>query len=301
MIDTNFQNLKIAVCFSGQIRTALRTYKSIKTFFGDLQNNIDIFAHTWFSDTRNLIIDEEYTGYRSSYVLRTVPESEIQALNDLYKFKSFCIDNYEEIIKDPNMQNHTWAGLLTSWKKSVDLVNEYSNIHRIKYDVVIKLRFDLAFNNNFKLTTLLERVTKTDPPYFLTSSVVNSRPDDIIILADQQTMTLVSSETMSLVDTLFPNDIINDILTRYSIVPHSFGISSDIFCILRNECQYDPAVDFNKCLEFWKIYYQSFSWKDLSNIKSLTNDDIKKDAEMMIEKFGHIPYIVKKFYETNCT
>ena len=41
------QNIKIALCFSGQIRTGVLTSNNIKNFIGDLINQCDVFVHTW--------------------------------------------------------------------------------------------------------------------------------------------------------------------------------------------------------------------------------------------------------------
>ena len=39
--------MKIAVCFSGQMRTALEANKSIIKFLGNQLPNVDFFFHTW--------------------------------------------------------------------------------------------------------------------------------------------------------------------------------------------------------------------------------------------------------------
>ena len=39
--------MKIAVCFSGQIRTAVENFINIKNFLGDIYNDCDFFMHCW--------------------------------------------------------------------------------------------------------------------------------------------------------------------------------------------------------------------------------------------------------------
>ena len=39
--------MKIAVCFSGQVRTGLQAAPHLFDWFGDLLPNIDFFIHTW--------------------------------------------------------------------------------------------------------------------------------------------------------------------------------------------------------------------------------------------------------------
>jgi len=43
----NINDIKIAICFSGQIRTGVLTYKNISNFIGELIHQSDIFVHTW--------------------------------------------------------------------------------------------------------------------------------------------------------------------------------------------------------------------------------------------------------------
>jgi dTDP-glucose pyrophosphorylase len=43
--------MKIAVCFSGQIRSGLKTSKNLIQFFGKHFNTIDFFVHTWDNNT----------------------------------------------------------------------------------------------------------------------------------------------------------------------------------------------------------------------------------------------------------
>ena len=46
--------MKIAVCFSGQIRTGIQNHPNIKEFFGKLYNECDFFIHTSRFETQCL-------------------------------------------------------------------------------------------------------------------------------------------------------------------------------------------------------------------------------------------------------
>ena len=41
--------MRIAICFSGQLRTGVWAIPAIKSFIGDLWENCDFFLHTWDS------------------------------------------------------------------------------------------------------------------------------------------------------------------------------------------------------------------------------------------------------------
>ena len=45
--------MKIAVCFSGQIRTGVQTAPNIKRYIGDLDTVCDYFVHTWDHQSPN--------------------------------------------------------------------------------------------------------------------------------------------------------------------------------------------------------------------------------------------------------
>ena len=45
--------MRIAVCFSGQIRTGVQTAPNIKRYIGDLDPVCDYFVHTWDHQSPN--------------------------------------------------------------------------------------------------------------------------------------------------------------------------------------------------------------------------------------------------------
>ena len=55
--------MKIAICFSGMVRTGVKAYPSIKRFIGDLWGQCDFFMHTWDKDYHNVLTGELSTHF----------------------------------------------------------------------------------------------------------------------------------------------------------------------------------------------------------------------------------------------
>ena len=75
--------MKIAVCFSGQIRTGIENHPNIKEFFGKLYNDCDFFIHTWnFS---------EYKTYNGSNISKKPTIEPIENLSEIVSKNFKCI------------------------------------------------------------------------------------------------------------------------------------------------------------------------------------------------------------------
>lgn len=131
--------MKIAVCFSGQIRTGIDNYPNIKEFFGKLYNDCDFFIHTWnFS---------EYKTYNGSNIAKrpiVEPIEKFEEIKKLYSPKNIIVD-----IKHIGYETAEKYGIQPLWYsfwKSVELKKQYELKNNFKYDYVIKLRPDLVLN-----------------------------------------------------------------------------------------------------------------------------------------------------------
>jgi len=133
--------MKIAVCFSGQIRTGIENYPNIKEFFGELYDDCDFFIHTW-----NFT---EYKTYNCSNIAsRPIIESveKFEEIKKLYSPKKMIVD-----IKHIGYETAEKYGIQPLWYsfwKSVELKKQYELENNFKYDYVIKLRPDLVLNHH---------------------------------------------------------------------------------------------------------------------------------------------------------
>jgi hypothetical protein len=141
--------MKVALCFSGQIRS----FNLIKN---DLlknliePNNCDVFMHIWHKhDTSKYInyfnpSDNDYTHY-GSYNTDT-----LKNVVDTLKPVSF---QYEY----PFIPQNTRSALYSAMKSN-QLKSDYENMMGFKYDAVIKSRTDILFQDIFSLDNMVGNV-----------------------------------------------------------------------------------------------------------------------------------------------
>jgi hypothetical protein len=115
---------KIAVCISGQIRTAVESAECFKSFFQD--EDIDVFIHTWYDHS----LDNQ--------------DEVISQLKNLYNPKKFQID------ESPNTDRLNFEVMLKTIMLSNELKKKYEIENDIRYDVVVKYRFDILFQKDTK-------------------------------------------------------------------------------------------------------------------------------------------------------
>lgn len=149
----------IAICISGEIRTALKAKKSFDRFF---PSNADVFFHTWQED-----LDYD--------------------LIDLYQPKGFIIEP-----KKPAFSNIPFKGMLYSMM----MANHLKKIEEIRkgqrYRLVIKTRFDLVFQPGSFLSC--EKIRPRNIYYlgdsngFTSTDYENAGIDDVIFWGDSQSM-----------------------------------------------------------------------------------------------------------------
>ncbi len=139
-------NVKIALCFSGQIRTGLLTYNNIKRFIGDLIEQCDVFVHTW----------DVITQTSSDLSIAGVPFKESDSLfeefSNIWKPKKMIVENYENWVN----QNLKIEPLFYSLMESNNFRKEYQREKNLIYHFVIKIRPDFIYNPSYRLRDELE-------------------------------------------------------------------------------------------------------------------------------------------------
>ena len=131
--------MKIAVCLSGQVRTAVENFPNIKNFLGDVFNDCDFFMHCWD--------DCSYKTYNLSNVRRTPYKektTKFEKIYELYSPKKMQIDN-PDIEYGYNICN--FMGIEPLWYsflKSVQYKQQYELDNNFKYDYIVKLRYDVV-------------------------------------------------------------------------------------------------------------------------------------------------------------
>lgn len=157
---------KLAICISGQLRTAIPAFKSFLNFFKN--ENYDVFIHTWFQDN----------------------DSEIDKVIELYQPKKIQIDN------SPNHQRLDFNLMFRSMFLANNLKRNYEIDNDFRYDVAFRHRFDLIFaeHESMPKNTVLEKrlyVNKIDGPKMNTDYEQNGIPD-LFFWGDSHTMDIMS-------------------------------------------------------------------------------------------------------------
>jgi hypothetical protein len=127
--------MKYALCLTGQIRSHNLVCESVKKNFLDLYD-MDIFCHIWHKNDHS-----PQKSFYSGIVHSQYHTEKIHKVIDFYKPLSF---KYEEPYIPENPKS-----MMCSFMKSNNLKREYEENNGIKYDVVIKSRFDIFFSRPF--------------------------------------------------------------------------------------------------------------------------------------------------------
>jgi hypothetical protein len=146
------QNIKIALCFSGQIRTGVLTSNNIKNFIGDLINQCDVFVHTWD------IISQTSSDLNIAGVPFKEPELLFEEFLEIWKPKKIVVENYENWVN----QNLKIEPLFYSLMESNNFRKEYQKENNLDYHFIIKIRPDFIYNPQYKLKDELEIILNSD-------------------------------------------------------------------------------------------------------------------------------------------
>lgn len=196
--------MKIAVCFSGQWRTGDYCYDNLKEFLGILYPMCDFFIHTWDVNKQKC--------YNLSNVFSKetkLSETDINNINLKYNPKQLLIEDYnftynqlvkheEYLYKDVNVFDIVQP-LWYSFYKSIELKKEYELKNGFKYDYILKLRPDIKFHPNRRLSQDIEMYsTKIKNGELYIENLIRDwtidthTTDDVYFLSKSTTMDIVS-------------------------------------------------------------------------------------------------------------
>jgi hypothetical protein len=162
--------MKTALCFYGQPRfleeAYNHTYREIIDFY-----NCDVFVHTYWSKDH---IGQKYPSRVSKDFeaadIELKPDT-IDKINNFYNPKALKIDWYEDI-----KLTHKQYQYYTQYEVK-NLKKDYEELHNIKYDMIIRSRFDFVLNvkkYNFDIDFLWVPDTCPNPELFSDNFSVSS-------------------------------------------------------------------------------------------------------------------------------
>lgn len=200
MILSKSGNQKIAICFSGQ----LRTWKNcIHTFNKLIPKNADIFCHFWDYNTKpNWINDEK--------IPEKITDEELNEVIDILRPKKYLIENYRIIPTIRSEQLITYFPFLSQYygiMRSARLKREYEIENDLEYDLVARARYD-----NYYISTISDSFQFLRPNtmhgfHFGWNYIENTgRMGDMCWFADSQTYDIIADFYLN-IWTIDPNRI----------------------------------------------------------------------------------------------
>ena len=84
--------MRIAVCFSGQIRTGVEASPNLLRFIGELLPHTDFFIHSWDIETK-----KNYNASRIISKPSKLTQSTIDKIKEIYQPKKIVIENWNTV------------------------------------------------------------------------------------------------------------------------------------------------------------------------------------------------------------
>lgn len=285
--------MRIAVCFSGQIRTGIENYTNIKEFFGELYDNCDFFIHTW-----NFC---EYKSYNLSNIAKKpIIESpqKFNTIKQLYSPKKMIVD-----AKNMGYNTSQLYGIQPLWYsfwKCNELKKQYELENDFKYDIVLKLRTDTIFNN--KINALINEIEttyigefKTIQNYDIDIAKNIATADDVFFISKSTEMDIAADYYWQLMKSYDNGEYIN---LAHHLNQNKIKIKQathcERHCLLRDDFIKDGVLNLPKS-DLWdrigelETYY--YNAPILPNVKYFIND-----LRIEFKKRGIVLDENKKYY-----
>lgn len=166
--------MRIAVCFSGQIRTGVEAFPNIKNYIGELWDNCMFFCHTWNNNTR-----KPYNAngvHREGYLLEHETFAKFTELYSLHG--KFVIEDYDKIFEQK--KSTAWNPMHYSWRRSIEVLHDFQKATNLEFNLVVKIRPDLLLRPSRKMgKEIANFLLKNDKDGFFAESTY-SGPSGII-------------------------------------------------------------------------------------------------------------------------
>jgi hypothetical protein len=250
--------MKIAVCFSGMIRTGVHTADLLKTWFGNAYSDMDFFVHTW-----DITSPKEWfpnsikrTSGEIQVIDREVSYPILEELAVKYdnRIKSTLVENFDSFSFNYGNQYPHFSPLWYSWYKSILLKTQYEQFNGFKYDLVIKLRPDVIFDLRYPFENFLS-LSLENPDIFYVNHVLPQRIDDIFFMSSSDIMNAASDFIMKNKNINFCNSLLISHLAKHKITTKSMGFVP--YAIYRPEhiSHGISPYKFGKCFNMERDYY----------------------------------------------
>ena len=207
---------KIAVCLSGQSRTWEECVQSLKEFYNDEDHDYYFFGHTWDqNEWKASCLAHPIVEGLNAQLLHEAMDNEIgftklMVSPALDPFAAMHPDNkqfpYEARTGIEDVALHvkpwSWVSLFKSLMLANSLKTEYEMENDMKFDLVVRARFDLAYKPGTRFKDKIPGVFQHSFPNTLYCSPSHF-PDEMFLPAINDLFYFGSSEVMDLVDSFY--------------------------------------------------------------------------------------------------
>jgi hypothetical protein len=256
--------MKIAVCFSGQLRTWKKCHSTWKSLIDQVKSHpkyedetfeIDCFIHTWDFNTKPMSIVSSI-----NYEPETIDELDIKKIKRLLKPKKIIVENLDksttrigEMNKNAikhrphNIQGSviSWAGsTLYSMMRSSQLKLDYEIENNFKYDVCVKMRFDGSFDQYY-----IEIFMKDFNPPLKNKTIYSMHSKNV---------------------THYPFELVGDIFF------YSDSETFDVICSMYNLVPVLDINSFHNGIKIEEVLGHHIRIFDIKNVRSWLNVEIKR-------------------------
>lgn len=194
--------MKIAICFSGHVRTGRHAIPNILRFIGDLRPQVDIYVHTWDHSI------QKRTNSREARTPERLSHCDRSAMMEGYGPVSMEVDDYLRTIRTlaearsievgAAMTDQIWDqaaipmldfnAMFYSWHRSVMMMAGSGRT----YDAVVRLRPDVVYAPVTTLRSLIDDHSG-DRDAFWASMADDTRIDDVVFVSSPSTMVAMST------------------------------------------------------------------------------------------------------------
>jgi hypothetical protein len=277
--------MRIAVCLSGQVRTAVENFTNIKNFLGDIYNNCDFFMHCWD--------DCSYKTYNLSNVKRKPYKektTKFEKIYELYSPKKMHIDDSDIAYGYNISKKFGIEPLWYSFLKSVQYKKQYELDNGFEYDFIIKLRYDVVIALKDNVSSIKEELQKIKNNAFYINnyevlpgrSFKDRLAYDVIFISKSKEMDVASNYFWEMAKNYDNND-------SYINLPHYLMQNNietkriefiDRFLLLRddylnkNEIDYSKPIDSNSFEKIQTLENYYFSGHGSNPLDRLFIDDL---------------------------
>lgn len=248
--------MKIAVCFSGQIRTGVQAAPNLLKYIGELLPYVTFFCHTWNINTRK---PYNATGIaRPDYPLDEKVAEQFRKIYGLTPCQYQQEDYYN--LKHQYGTQVTWNPMHYSWLQSLKLRQEYETNTNLKFDFVVKLRPDLLIRPNRSMSVdIVNCLLKSPDNTFYSDGATPDQYgiiDDVMYFARPEIMDqagLFSKELMTRQVVGLKQHLDN---LNINLADISEGLPGGGYTILREESLHRDVVnEFDKCFSDNQKFY----------------------------------------------